>query len=385
MRCLIVVLLTTLSLSRLTAAEPLKIELVAGKASMGLSVEVSGLPAETIARLKKAELNARQWPELFRVVVGGGQPDEIQNRLPVAGNYTFTASGIRFEPQFPLVPGREYRAFLYPDYSPSLATKGAAIEATLTVPKPPPGPRVSITNVYPSGDRLPENTLRFYIQFSGQVAHGNVYRHLKLVREDGLEVKSPFLELDEELWSVDGTRLTIFFHPGRVKRELVPREEEGPILEAGHRYTLSISGSWEDTVGRPLVAGFRKNFTAEPADDHPVDPAAWAMVAPRANSAEPVIVRLPKPLDHALLGRLVWIADPSGNKLPGTWTVGGGERVLTFTPHQKWMKGEHDLVVDTRLEDVCGNRVGEAFEVDTLKPFVGKIESKTFERPFAVR
>jgi hypothetical protein len=34
---------------------------------------------------------------------------------------------------------------------------------------------------------------------------------------------------------------------------------------------------------------------------------------------------------------------------------------------------------------VCGNRVGEPFEVDVFKPLTRKIETKTHERAFTVR
>ena len=96
----------------------------------------------------------------------------------------------------------------------------------------------------------PENTLRLYVHFSGQMTRGNIYRHVKLIRDDGREVKRPFLELDEELWSSDGLRATLFFDPGRVKRELVPREQDGPILEEGHSYALVFSREWKDAEGR---------------------------------------------------------------------------------------------------------------------------------------
>ena len=86
-----------------------------------------------------------------------------------------------------------------------------------------------------------------------------------------------------------------------------------------------------------------------------------------------------------MLGRVVWVADAVGEPVPGTFTVGGGERVLTFAPKTPWTRGDYKLVVDSRLEDVCGNRVGEPFEVDVFKPVTRKIESKTFERLFMVR
>jgi hypothetical protein len=262
--------------------------------------------------------------------------------------------------------------------------KGDIYTLALSVPKPPPGPRVSVVAVYPSADRLPENTLRLYVHFSGRVRQGDIYRHVKLVRDDGKEVSHPFLEIDEELWSADGTRITLLFHPGRVKRGLKPREEEGPILEEGRRYTLTISKGWEDLDGRPLTAEFRKTFAAGPPDDAVVDPDSWSLIAPRGGNA-PLIVRLARPLDHALLGRMVWVTDAAGNKVDGTVTVGGGERVVTFAPAKPWQRGGYKLVVDTRLEDVCGNRVGEPFEVDVFRPITRKIEGKTAERPFTVR
>src|SRR5206468_6663033 len=131
--------------------------------------------------------------------------------------------------------------------------------------------------VFPSANRLPENTLRFYVHFSGQMTRGNIYRHVKLIRDDGQEVKRPFLELDEELWSSDGLRVTLLFHPGRVKRELVPREEDGPILEEGRSYALVFSREWQDAEGRPFPSEFKKSFTAGPPDEEPIDPATWTL------------------------------------------------------------------------------------------------------------
>lgn len=363
----------------LRADERPSVGLTAVKAGESPAVEVAGLPKELHARMKAAKPAAKDWHPIVRVVVAGGSNEELLARPPLAGTYTLTATGVRFEPQFPLVPGRDYVAIVY-----DLQNRKPML-AKLSVAKPPPGPRVGITAVYPSGNRLPENTLRFYIHFSGPVARGDIYRHLKLVRDDGVEVKDPFLELPEELWSNEGDRVTVLFHPGRVKRGLVPREEDGPVLEEGRGYTLTVSNSWEDTEGRPLLATVKKTFTAGPPDDQPVDLSQWSLAAPRAGSDSPLIVKLPKPLDHALLGRVVWVVDAVGKRVPGQLTVGGGERVLTFAPKQPWVKGEFRLTVDTRLEDTCGNRVGEPFEVDEFKPVTPKIEVETAERKFTVR
>lgn len=348
-------------------------------------VQVSGLSAETITRLREQNPSPQAFGAILRVIVAGGKPAEEAGRPPVAGSYSITDGVLRFEPQFPFVPGVEYRVTLNLAKLPGSDPKTAPIRASVAIPKPPPGPPTSITAVFPTANRLPENALRLYVHFSGAMARGNVYRHFKLIRDDGTEVHRPFLELDEELWSTDGLRLTILFHPGRVKRGLAPREEEGPILEEGHRYTLVIDNRWEDVAGRPLTAEVRRTFVVGPPEDRPVDPERWSLIAPRARSDAPLMLRLARPLDHALLEGMVWVVNAAGKPVAGTLTVGGGERVITFAPAKPWTRGEYRLVVDTRLEDVCGNRVGEPFEVDVFKPVERKIRTKTLERTFTVR
>jgi hypothetical protein len=348
-------------------------------------VEVTGVPSATLAKLKASKPDASEWNRLLRVVVAEGTPDEIAARPPLAGEYAVTDAGITFTPQFPFTPGLKYRATLHPARLPDGDPKAAVVEFDIFLKKPPPGPPVTVAAVYPSGNRLPENTLRWYVHFSAPVARGDIYRNVKLLKADGTEVPFPFLELDEELWSDDGTRVTFLFHPGRVKRGLKPREEDGPILENGKTYTLVVEKKWQDAEGRPLKEEFRKKFTVGPPDDEPVDLANWHLMPPRAGTDAPLIVRLPKQLDHALLGRWVWVTDASGKKVEGTTTVGGNERVVTFAPAKAWATGEYKLVADTRLEDVCGNRVGEPFEIDVFKPVTRKIEAKTADRPFRVR
>src|SRR5262249_48244870 len=99
----------------------------------------------------------------------------------------------------------------------------------------------------------------------------------------------------------------------------------------------------------------------------------------------PVIIRLAKPLDHALLGRMIGVTDAAGKPVPGTVTVGGGERVVTFAPAAPWKRGEYRLVTGTELADVCGNRVGKPVGVDVFRPIQRRIETKTVERKFTVR
>ena len=78
---------------------------------------------------------------------------------------------------------------------------------------------------------------------------------------------APFLELDEELWSPDGTRFTLVFDPGRIKRGLKPREEAGPILEAGKSYQWSSIA----TGSTPRVTRSRQGFARPFRSDQPTN------------------------------------------------------------------------------------------------------------------
>ncbi len=338
------------------------------------AIEVRPVPAARLAAWRRLPPDARQWRDVLTVIVA----EPVAAEVPLAGEYVVLPDGIRFEPLFPLTPGRPYRVRVR--LSPQ-----QTLEAEVRLPAPPPRPPVRVVAVYPSATVLPENTLRWYVHFSGEMSRGDVYRHCRLLRDDGQEVPHPFLELDEELWSADGRRLTLLFHPGRVKRELLSRQEDGPVLEQGRRYTLVISGQWRDADGRPLASEYRRSFQAGPPDEEPVDPGQWSLVPPRRNSREPLLVRLPKPLDHALLHRMVWVETAAGETVAGEMQVGGGERVLSFVPDRPWTAGPYRLAVDTRLEDCCGNRVHRPFEVDVFGPITREVRPETVHRPFHVR
>ena len=157
---------------------------------------------------------------------------------------------------------------------------------------------------------------------------------------------APFLELDEELWSPDGTRFTLVFDPGRIKRGLKPREEVGPVLEAGKSYSLVIDRDWPDASGNLLKTGFRKTFRVGPPDETSPDPKNWTVQSPRAGSRDPLEVRFPEPLDRALLDRLIWVEDAEAKVVAGQISVGEAETSWRFTPASPWQEGDYRLVVE---------------------------------------
>jgi hypothetical protein len=233
--------------------------------------------------------------------------------------------------------------------------------------------------VYPSVDVLPENQLKFYLQFSAPMSRGEVWQRIHLLDQNGKAVELPFLEIAQELWDRDYRRLTVLFDPGRIKRGLLPLEEVGPAIEDGKRYTLVIDKEWLDARGVPMQEGFRKPFRVGPSDRTAPDPATWRLNAPGVGTSDPLIVRFPESMDWALSLRLI---DVPG--VVGTASVGSNETEWRFTPKGAWKAGEYKVVIDTTLEDLAGNRIGRAFDVDTFERVSEKISGKTVSLSFRV-
>ena len=172
--------------------------------------------------------------------------------------------------------------------------------------------------------------------------------------------------------------------PGRIKRGLKPREDVGPVFEAGRRYTLVIAREWLDAQGQPLAAEMRKPFDVLPADEAPVDVDAWRIETPGSGATGPLVVRFGEPLDHALLERVLRVVGPDGKQLAGTVEITDHETCWRFTPENAWTVGDYQLVADTILEDLAGNSIGRAFDVDVIEPVGQRITTETVTIRFSV-
>ena len=200
--------------------------------------------------------------------------------------------------------------------------------------------------VQPSADHVPANLLRISLAFSGPVEAGMLSR-LALVHADGSLIAAPFLP--EELWSPDGTVLTLLLHPGRVKTGLYARATLGPILTTGETVALTLDGR---VVHRWQVA--------ETDTDGP-HVASWRIAPLLAGARRPLVVTLDGPVDGRAVDH-IGIADVNGHRVAGKAVLSGGESQWTFTPAQPWRPGRYRLMVRSTLEDAAGNRVNGRFE-----------------------
>jgi hypothetical protein len=353
-------------------------------ADLRATFDVVGLEAAALTRLAGAGFTAEQWTALLAVYTVRGKSEPSPGQPAVAGSYAVVDGVVRFEPRFPLTPGLRYLARFDPSRLPG-GKAGKAVTATFELPKPPVVATTVVRHVYPTRDRLPENQLKFYIHFSAPMSRGEAYDHIYLLDAAGKKIERPFLAIGEELWDPTGTRFTLFLDPGRIKRGLKPREEMGPVLEEGKSYSLVIDAGWQDAEGNPLKATYRKPFKAGTGIERPVNPKEWKVAAPPAGSREPLVVRFPEPLDHALLERVLWVTGPDGGGVVGIRAVTDEETCWRFTPEKPWQAGEHHVVAETILEDLAGNAIGRPFEVDVFHPVQKRLRTDTIQLPFAVR
>jgi hypothetical protein len=345
-------------------------------------VEVANLSDDALEAIGRASSSADGWARVLRVTVKTkAEGSQSPEPLPVVGRYAIEQGTLRFTPLFPFDAGREYEVFFNPAAVPGAS--GRPMSVVVSLPKAVAVPSTTVSEVYPSGDVVPENQLRFYIHFSAPMGRRGGLDYVQLLDESGKVVEDPFLPLDAEFWNEDRTRYTVFFDPGRQKRGILPNRAMGPSLVAGRTYTLVVKQDWTDGNGQPLEQTFTRRFRVGPPELQPLDRHMWKVDAPLAGTLGPLVVRFPRPLDHGLLLRALGVRHGSAG-VTGEPRVEAEETRWSFTPREPWQPGLYELVVLSVLEDVAGNRIGRAFEVDAFERSDRSSEPETFIVPFTV-
>jgi hypothetical protein len=345
--------------------------LLLGASAFGqsLSIEPHGNSFQARACPLPETAPAKGWPSLLAVYAGAGDVP------PLLGAYTVEARCLVFHPRFPFASGVRYRAVFHPP-------GGAPIEKFFDAPSPHAAPVARVLQVYPSAAVLPSNQLRLYVYFSAPMSRGEADQRIHLLDSHGKALADVFLPR-EELWDREYRRLTLTFDPGRIKRGLASNQALGPPLVEGKRYTLVIDRAWPDARGVPMLEGFRKSFRGGPAERVPPDPKQWRLIPPKAGALDAVVVDFPQPMNYPLLLSMLHVTD-GGADIAGRVTVAKQETEWRFTPSAPWKPGHYQVVVDTRLEDLAGNHIGQAFDIDVFQHVTSRITSKKISLPFVI-
>jgi hypothetical protein len=275
------------------------------------------------------------------------------------GEYRKSGDVITFTPRFPPSPGvRLHVSFTDAAKQTLVLTFGEAADAL--------APTTRVTHIYPSTDEWPANTLKMYVVFSAPMASGDAYTHIGVRDAEGRIVEGPFVEIEPELWDPTGTRLTLLFDPGRIKRGLVDNESSGPPLMPGRTVTIEVDPAMRDARGVPLAKKLTRTVRVTDAVRLPVDVKAWRVEAPKSASGD-LVIAFPRPLDHALAQRAISISH-AGVQVAGKASLDENETRFRFTPDSPWRSGRHEIIIDGMIEDLAGNRLGRVFDVDTSDP-----------------
>lgn len=334
------------------------------------TIDVVDVPLDQLRAIEGTD-SREAWTAILRVSVGADQPAAV-------GQYAIEDGRVRFTPMFPLDAGRQYHVTFTPP-------GGEAVSATVALPPPDTTPKTMVSQVFPTSSIVPENQLRLYIHFSEPMGMRGGLDFIHLLDETGKEVVDPFLPLDAEFWNDDRTRYTVFFDPGRQKRGIAPIAEMGRSLTDGKSYTLVVDAAWRDGNGLPLKQAYRRTFRVGPADERPLDPKTWKIATPSAGSSTALTVAFPEPLDHGLLLRALGVLAPGGKPLDGQVVVGADELTWSFSPVEPWKAGAFNIVALAMLEDLAGNRIGRAFEVDQFDRSDDTSEPERTLLPFVVK
>lgn len=355
--------------------------------STDASVVLAGLPEATIATLRNTTLERDQWSSLLRIAAH--DIDEPVTQKPaVLGNYQIDGGNVRFRPMFPFDPGQKYLVTFN-----HAAVPGAErakellnpVSVVIALPKPEIEPTTIVTHVWPSGTRMPENQLKFYIEFSAPMSHVDGLEYIRLLDSKGNEVEDPFLPLGSQFWDSDYQRYTVFFDPGRVKQGLLPNEKLGRSLTEGQSYTLVVDEGWPDSEDIPLKNGYQKLFSVGPPDTTPLNVSSWRLRIPSAHTIQRFVVSFPEPIDYGLVLRSVGVEDSRGNAVAGTVEIESWETRWSFLPEQPWSPGSYELVALSILEDLAGNRIGVPFEIDTLQQVEDQPQPEFYRIPFEIK
>jgi hypothetical protein len=336
-------------------------------------VNVHPLGKAILAQLASSSPSVDDWQRILSVRVDSAGR-ESDRALPLLGSYDVVGDTLRFRPRFPPADGVGYAArfdaeALYRQLGKQAPAALNGVNGVTTAnwrhTAPAGAPTTVVREIYPTGDVVPMNLLRMYVEFSAPMSSGHSYDFVKLYAEGDSLVDEPFFTAGGavELWDTEHTRLTILFDPGRLKRDLRPHEEMGLPLVSGKRYRLVIDGTWHDAQGRPLARSHAKTFRVGAQDRSLVRAEDWQLIAPGAGTTDSLIVTFPEPLDRALLMRLLTVHDSSGRAIAGEIVVSNHETRWAFAPTAPWTRLAHALHVNTELEDLAGNNLRKLFDV----------------------
>ncbi|MEO1054704.1 MAG: hypothetical protein AAFX87_28995 [Bacteroidota bacterium] len=298
--------------------------------------------------------------------------------VEILGEWYYDKGEANFHPSQPLDATNTY-FIRYRDKHDQSKWLSLTSSADLKAPTP------EVVNIYPTADQLPENLLRFYLEFSEPMLENEFQRFVEILDENGNKVAAPFLGSKSEYWDRDHYKITLFFHPGRIKTGLKANELHGRPLKAGHSYTLLVKPGWKSREGIPSETSFSKKFSITEERRSKIDPSNWQVNLPKLNSREQLIIDFGQSLDHINALTFIVLQDQYGQEIEGEITLRESESIWEFTPTLPWRENALTIICDKTLEDVSGNNLIGAFDTEKLAQITAANKEKTHRIPLNLK
>lgn len=310
------------------------------------------LPASLVKTLPEGKVSNKAGETILRFELLSAKGTSL------LGHYERKGEMLTFTPRFALAAGEGYRATFMNGIEKQTAQYFVPVRKAEAAAR--------IDAVFPSGDELPANALKFYLHFSRPMREGPaIFDRIRLLDDRGESIEDPWRRT--ELWNDDATRLTLWVHPGRIKEGVNLRDDLGPVLLPNRKYTLAVD-KLLDARGEPLGGAFQKAFKTTAVVRTAIDVRDWTVQAPEPGTRQPLKVTFPRPLDRALLSKFLSLTTASGAVIEGEAAIGAKEQAWSFTPAKVWASGDYLLTADERLEDLAGNTMLRPFDLDLKAP-----------------
>ena len=316
------------------------------------------LTSEVLDQLKSSSFTFDEWSSFFSVRVSA-------DARPTFGSYRVQDNQIVFTPRFLPDPNIQYlMTFSYESLNELIETNTSNSAVSTKIQFNTLNSQAThVIGLTPGKGSIPENLLRVYLRFSGPMGFDNPYSYLKLLDEEKKIIKDAFVELPEGLWNEDRTRLTILFHPGRVKRGVGPNMKQGAIFQEGKSYTLQISNEWPDANGNNLTESFEKSIVAGKAVRSKMKIEDWR-IDTLCNEFCRIVIHPDHLVDTEMVLRYFELKDSDSQTIP-IEVIPKPDGSIELKSSLILPNENYRLFIDPRLEDVCGNTFLNSFDYES--------------------
>jgi len=273
----------------------------------------------------------------------------------------------RFVPAIPFERGQTYRT-----------STGIAFTIPPDTTRRPP----ILIGSFPSCDTVPSNLLKIYLQFSEPMSEGRSSHFVQLFDDvTGDTIKNAFLDLQPELWNDDGTMLTLWLDPGRIKQDLIPNKKLGVVMNDHSKYRLVVAKGWRAKNGVALEIDYKKSFVTTTRDVKKPDVNSWSVDV----KGDTVVVDLKESFDWSLIHSTVSIIHNDEVISISKTITEVGEKKLYLILSERLRSGDYSLTVESRLEDLAGNNLNRLFETDVTTSSKNNYPKEVHIHPIHVR